>query len=203
MSLGLAKSARGTSINLLPFPFTGEKPFSCSSCQRGYSSRVNLQRHQQREHGDKQKEDKAEQKTQQEKQQQSATEEAKTKPVTRRPRREKLQEKIAAQEKLLNELKRSLSTLGDINEESPETEDKHAMPADVPSCAQVSVTVSMQVEPAKAAGVDDDDDEGITPEKENALSSSSTAEGVSSSGKAKSSRKITSYFTVVGQHAEL
>lgn len=124
--------------------------------------------------------------------------------MTRRPRREKLQEKIAAQEKLLNELKRSLSTLGDINEESTETENKHAMPADVPSCAQVSVTVSMQVEPAKAAGdEDDDDDEGITPEKENALSSSSTAEGVSSSGKAKGNRKITSYFTVVGQHAEL
>lgn len=123
------------------------------------------------------------------------------KPVTRRPRREKLQEKIAAQEKLLDDLKRSLSTLNDIAEEPADVESKHTMPTDVAGCAQVSVTVSMQVEPAKAA--DEDDDEGITPEKENALSSSSTADGVSGSGKTKSNRKITSYFTVVGQQAEI
>lgn len=124
--------------------------------------------------------------------------------MTRRPRREKLQEKIAAQEKLLDDLKRSLSTLNDITEEPAEVESKHSMPTDVASCAQVSVTVSMQVEATKVAdGDDDDDDEGITPEKENALSSSSTADGVSGSGKTKNNRKITSYFTVVGQQAEI
>lgn len=123
--------------------------------------------------------------------------------MTRRPRREKLQEKIAAQEKLLDDLKRSLSTLNDITEEPAEVESKHSMPTDVASCAQVSVTVSMQVEATKVADGDDDDDEGITPEKENALSSSSTADAVSGSGKTKSNRKIASYFTVVGQQAEI
>lgn len=114
-----------------------------------------------------------------------------------------MQEKIAAQEKLLDDLKRSLSTLNDITEEPAEVESKHPMPTDVASCAQVSVTVSMQVEAAKVADGDDDDDGGITPEKENALSSSSTADGVSGSGKTKSNRKIASYFTVVGQQAEI
>lgn len=181
----------------------GEKPFSCTSCQRGYSSRVNLQRHQQREHGG--------QAANESQEQQASPDNTKSKPVTRRPRREKLQEKIAAQEKLLNELKRSLSTLNDIVEEPPANPvvegGKHNMAelaADAGagtaagSCAQVSVTVSMQVEPAKG-----DDDEEITPEKENALSSGSTTDAVSSNGKTKTNRKITSYFTVVGQQAEI
>lgn len=179
----------------------GEKPFSCNACQRGYSSRVNLQRHQQREHGGQTV---SETPTQQE-----SPDSNKSKPATRRPRREKLQEKIAAQEKLLDELKRSLSTLNDITEETPatpEVESKHnlaELAADAGAgtgggCAQVSVTVSMQVEPAKG-----DDDEEITPEKENALSSGSATDAVSSNGKTKTNRKITSYFTVVGQQAEL
>lgn len=162
-----------------------------------------MQRHQEREHGGKTSINESPPK-------QPVADDSKSKPVTRRPRREKLQEKIAAQEKLLDELKRSLSTLPDIAEESTDTpvsESKLNMTelaADAGAgigagCAQVSVTVSMQVEPAKA----DDDDEEITPEKENALSSGSATDVVSSNGKTKTNRKITSYFTVVGQQAEI
>lgn len=187
-----------------PHFILGEKPFTCSSCQRGYSSRVNLQRHQQREHGGQTANESSNQA------QQESPDSNKSKPATRRPRREKLQEKIAAQEKLLDELKRSLSTLNDIAEETPATpvpgDSKHNLPelaADAGAgtgggCAQVSVTVSMQVEPAKG-----DDDEETTPEKENALSSGSATDAVTSNGKTKTNRKITSYFTVVGQQAEL
>ncbi|XP_022226110.2 uncharacterized protein LOC111076583 [Drosophila obscura] len=195
---------------------TGEKPFNCESCQRGYSSRVNLQRHQQREHGKgfhkpertktgQGKEAKPEKGNESipEKETESRTEqgtEPKDKVNLRRPRREKLQQKIAAQEKLLNDLKRSLSSLPDIAEESSTGKNELDMtkfPADagagcVPP-AQVSVTVSMQVD--AAANVEDDE---ITPEKENALSSGSPVDG-----KSKTNRKITSYFTVVGQQAEM
>lgn len=164
-----------------------------------------MQRHQQREHGGQTANESSNQA------QQESPDSNKSKPATRRPRREKLQEKIAAQEKLLDELKRSLSTLNDIAEETPATpvpESKHNLPelaADAGAgtgtgggCAQVSVTVSMQVEPAKG-----DDDEETTPEKENALSSGSAPDAVASTGKTKTNRKITSYFTVVGQQAEL
>ncbi|XP_015042552.2 zinc finger and BTB domain-containing protein 49 [Drosophila pseudoobscura] len=195
---------------------TGEKPFNCESCQRGYSSRVNLQRHQEREHGKgsqkpqrtktgQGKEAKPEEGNESipEKEAESKTEkgtEPKDKANLRRPRREKLQQKIAAQEKLLNDLKRSLRSLPDIPEESSTGKnelDMSKFPADagagcVPP-AQVSVTVSMQVE--AAANVEDDE---ITPEKENALSSGSPVDG-----KSKTNRKITSYFTVVGQQAEM
>jgi len=124
--------------------------------------------------------------------------EPKAKAAPRRPRREKLQQKIAAQEKLLHDLKRSLSSLPEIPEESSQAKLDVAgqeLPADAGAGrAQVQVTLSMQMEPAR----NPDDDEETTPEKENALSSSTTADG-----KTKANRKITSYFTVVGQQAEI
>ncbi|EDW41606.1 zinc finger protein 37 homolog [Drosophila sechellia] len=180
---------------------TGEKPYNCDACQRGYSSRVNLLRHQEREHG--MEEQVSESGTADKKHPKTATEneqenEPKAKAAPRRPRREKLQQKIAAQEKLLNDLKRSLSAMPEIPEEP--TQDKldgsgQDTPADAGARhAQVKVTLSMQMEPAPNT----EDDEEITPEKENALSSAMTADG-----KTKANRKITSYFTVVGQQAEI
>ncbi|XP_002095194.3 zinc finger protein 37 [Drosophila yakuba] len=180
---------------------TGEKPYNCDACQRGYSSRVNLLRHQEREHSIEEqvsgsgKSDKKNPKAAKEKEQEN---EHKAKATTRRPRREKLEQKIAAQEKLLNDLKRSLSAMPEIPEEPTQVKLDGAgqdLPADAGAGhAQVQVTLSMQMEPAPNT----EDDEEITPEKENALSSSMTADG-----KTKASRKIASYFTVVGQHAEI
>jgi len=180
---------------------TGEKPYNCDACQRGYSSRVNLLRHQEREHGIEEQvpgsgqADKKHTKTATENEQEN---EPKAKAAPRRPRREKLQQKIAAQEKLLNDLKRSLSAMPEIPEESAQVKldgSGQDIPADAGAGhAQVQVTLSMQMEPAPNT----EDDEEITPEKENALSSSMTADG-----KTKANRKITSYFTVVGQQAEI
>ncbi|XP_017053364.1 zinc finger protein 37 [Drosophila ficusphila] len=168
---------------------TGEKPYNCDACDRGYSSRVNLLRHQEREHGKEEKPAAKAEKKQPE---------PKAKAAPRRPRREKLQQKIAVQEKLLNDLKRSLSALPEVPEESAQpkhTEATLELPADAGAGhAQVQVTVSMQMEPAPSH----EDDEETTPEKENVLSSSTTTDG-----KTKANRKITSYFTVVGQQAEI
>jgi len=91
-----------------------------------------------------------------------------------------------------------LSSLPELPEESSQAKLDvvgQELPADAGAGrAQVQVTVSMQMEPARNS----DDDEETTPEKENALSSSTTADG-----KTKANRKITSYFTVVGQQAEI
>lgn len=116
----------------------------------------------------------------------------KAKSAAKRPRREKPQ-KADVQEKRLEALQE------DIREESPPAKVAVVeLPADAGAGrAQVQVTLSMQVERAP----NPDDDEGITPEKENALSSA--ASGVDGSGKGKTNRKITSYFTVVGQQAEI
>ncbi|XP_017086275.1 zinc finger protein 37 [Drosophila eugracilis] len=179
---------------------TGEKPYNCDQCERGYSSRVNLMRHQEREHG---KEDKTSGTAKATKRRRASSKEKDQekdamagKAAARRPRREKLQQKIAAQEKLLNDLKRSLSALPEIPEEVRPDEAAKELPADAGAgCAQVQVTVSMQMEPARSP----EDDEEITPEKENVLSSSTSADGKST----KANRKITSYFTVVGQQAEI
>ncbi|XP_037826748.1 mucin-2-like, partial [Lucilia sericata] len=68
---------------------------------------------------------------------------------------------------------------------------------------QVSVTVSMQVENVTTATTP------TTPEKENAgiLTTSTTSGGIqtttSSASSVKKERKITSYFTVVGQKADV
>lgn len=78
--------------------------------------------------------------------------------------------------------------------------DAGKLPADAGAGhAQVQVTVSMQMEPAP----NHEDDEEITPEKENALSSSTGSAADAAGGKTKANRKITSYFTVVGQQAEI
>lgn len=118
----------------------------------------------------------------------------KAKSAAKRPRREKPRQKATdVQEKRLEALPE------DIREESPPAKVAVVeLPADAGAGhAQVQVTLSMQVERAP----NPDDDEGITPEKENALSSA--ASGVEGSGKSKTNRKITSYFTVVGQQAEI
>ncbi|SPP89734.1 zinc finger protein 236 isoform X1 [Drosophila guanche] len=192
---------------------TGEKPFNCESCQRGYSSRVNLQRHQQREHGKGSQNavrkttgqgkdikeagnDSIPQNETQSKTEPGTEPKEQEKPDLRRPRRE---QKISAQERLLNDLKRSFCSLPEIAGESCTGKNELDMakfPTDIGAgCvppAQVSVTVSLQVE--AAANVEDDEK---TPEKENAMSSGSQVDG-----KSKTNRKITSYFTVVGQQAE-
>ncbi|XP_053954908.1 zinc finger protein 37 homolog [Anastrepha ludens] len=197
---------------------TGERPFKCEICGRCYSSRAHVRSHIQREHVENAGEAKSERKKS----------ERKTKPpedelVKQQQLIDELQEQILQclktddleEEDVLpttknekpTEIKKqkrqkstprsspALKKAVDVNLSTPSPR-QQAQNSPSIGVQQVSVTVSMQVQKDVSIG-----DEPM-PEKENAAK---IVGGVAAplNKNAKNERKITSYFTVLGQKTEI